>query len=208
MVTIGATSCHKRVLKGSGREVSETRVLSSFAKIEANGSTGISVVKDSVYSVIVTGYSNLVPLYETRVNGDRLILQYEERFWNIRNDNIRIEVHTPYVDKVSLNGSGSVTVNSGFEQDNFKADLNGSGNINVKGNKYYVIDADVNGSGDIDAETSIAEESYCRVSGSGNIYVNVNKYLDVNISGSGNVYYKGNPKVKTNISGSGDVRPR
>ena len=98
LLALGFASCHKRGIKGEGNIVSETRIVGEFAKIEANGSTDVTVVQDEEYYVIVKGYSNLVPVYKTKVNGDRLILEYKEGYWNVRNDNITVEVHTPYAD--------------------------------------------------------------------------------------------------------------
>jgi hypothetical protein len=50
-----------------------------------------------------------------------------------------------------------------------------------------------------------ADTAYATISGSGNIMVNVKKYLDATISGSGNIKYSGTPVVDTHISGSGSV---
>lgn len=209
ILAMGVTSCHKRVIKGEGPDVSETRTLATFSKVEANGSSDVTIVKDSVYMVIVRGYSNLVPAYETKVKGDRLVLEFKDNFWNVKNDNIRVEVHTPYVDKVSINGSGDIYTGSGFVQDHFEGDINGSGNISVSNNVYKSLKADVNGSGTFNSETCEVEDVNTEISGSGDIYVKVSNHLKVRISGSGNVYYRGNPATTDiDISGSGKVNKR
>lgn len=209
ILAMGVTSCHKRIIKGEGADVSETRTLATFSKVEANGSSDVTIVKDSVYMVIVKGYSNLVPAYETKVKGDRLVLEFKDNFWNVKNDNIRVEVHTPYVDKVSINGSGDIHTGSGFTQDHFEGDINGSGSISVSNNVYKSLKADVNGSGTFNSETCEAEDVNTDISGSGDIYVKVNNHLRVRISGSGNVYYRGNPATNDiEISGSGKVSKR
>ncbi|MCB9046351.1 MAG: DUF2807 domain-containing protein [Chitinophagales bacterium] len=209
ILAVCTTSCHKRALRGEGPTVSETRYVGEFSKIEANGSTHIEVVHDDVYSIIVTGYSNLVPVFETKLKGDRLILQFKDFYWNVRNDNITVEVHTPYLDKTSMNGSGNIAVGSGFEQDNFNADINGSGDISVKGNSYKSLYAKINGSGGFSSEYSEADRVEVNISGSGSAYVKANDYLKVRISGSGDVYYRGNPStLDTDISGSGKVHKR
>jgi len=209
LLAIGTTSCHKKVLRGEGPTITETRFVGEFSKIEANGSARVVVVEDDDYSVIVTGYGNLIPMYETKVNGDRLVLQYKDRFWNVRNDNITVEVHTPFVDKVSLNGSGNISIGSGFDQTRLMTDINGSGNIYVSGSKYNSVSADINGSGTFDSENSDVNNVYISISGSGDAYVSVNEYLKVNINGSGDVYYRGDPgRVETSISGSGKVHKR
>jgi hypothetical protein len=54
-----------------------------------------------------------------------------------------------------------------------------------------------------------AQKARCRVSGSGNIALNVSKELDASISGSGDIRYSGNPpSVRTKVSGSGDISSR
>ncbi len=52
-----------------------------------------------------------------------------------------------------------------------------------------------------------ATQCAVRISGSGNVEINVKDELDATISGSGSVSYKGSPsKVNSNASGSGKVR--
>ncbi|MBZ0098076.1 MAG: DUF2807 domain-containing protein, partial [Taibaiella sp.] len=147
LLALGFASCHKRGIKGEGNIVSETRMVGEFAKIEANGSTDVTVVADDEYFVIVKGYSNLVPIYKTNVSGDRLILEFKEGYWNVRNDNITVEVHTPYVDKVSLNGSGSIYVGAGYDHERLDANINGSGNVEVANSTFRYMDVFINGSG-------------------------------------------------------------
>lgn len=209
LLALGFTSCHKRGIKGEGNIVSETRIVGEFAKIEANGSTDVTVVADDEYYIIVKGYSNLVPIYKTRLNGDRLILEFKEGYWNVRNDNITVEVHTPYVDKVSLNGSGSIYVGNGYNHDRLDAHINGSGNINVGASIFKYMDVNINGSGNFNSENTDVNNVYVKISGSGDASVYVIDYLKVRISGSGNVYYRGNPgTVDLDISGSGKVHKR
>ncbi len=209
LLALGFAACHKKGIKGEGNIVSETRIVGDFAKIEANGSTDVTVVADNEYYVIVKGYSNLVPIYKTKVNGDRLILEFKEGYWNVRNDNITIEVHTPYIDKASLNGSGSIYVGSGFKHDRLDAHINGSGDIEVTGNTFGYMDVNINGSGSFNSETTDVGNVYVKISGSGDAYVTALDYLKVRISGSGDVYYRGNPgTVDLDISGSGQVHKR
>lgn len=209
LLALGFASCHKRGIKGEGNIVSETRTVGEFAKIEANGSTDVTVVADDEYFVIVKGYSNLVPIYKTKVNGDRLILEFKEGYWNVRNDNITVEVHTPYVDKVSLNGSGSIYVDAGYDHERLDANINGSGNVEVARSTFRYMDVFINGSGNFNAETTEVNNVYVKISGSGDAWVYVLDYLRVRISGSGNVYYRGNPgTIDTDVSGSGQVHKK
>lgn len=207
-IALSIASCHKKAIRGEGSDISETRNVSKFAQIEANGSHSITVVKDDKYFVIVSGYSNLLSHYETRVSGDRLILEMDNDFWNVKNDNIRVEVHTPYVDDVKLNGSGNMIVHSGFKQESFRAKVNGSGDISVSNNNYETTNIEVNGSGKCDMENCEVERVNANISGSGSIYVNVLEHLKVRITGSGDVHYRGNPTMDLDVTGSGKVKKR
>lgn len=207
-LVITTTSCHKNIIRGGGKEETETRIVGEFKKIDVDGSTNVTVVKDNEYHVIVSGYGNLLPAYETRLKGERLHLGYKPGYVNIRNDNIRVEVHTPYVDEVQINGSGNVNVNSGYDLNNFRAEVNGSGDMTISGNFYKEFEAYINGSGTIDAETTEVNRANVKISGSGNMYLRVIDYLDARITGSGDIYYYGNPTAVIEISGSGNVHKR
>lgn len=199
------SSCIKERLKGEGDIISETRSVSYFHTVESDGDNRVSVVRDSVYKVIVTGYENLVPEFRTSVSNGKLHLEYDDDFY-VRNDNIQIEVHAPVIENVRIEGSGRIEVRSGFTGGRFEGHIDGSGSIEVQGGSFGVMVADINGSGDIRCDQAICDTAYADISGSGDIDVNVSEYLDARISGSGTIRYRGNPVVKSNISGSGTVK--
>ncbi len=209
VLALTVTSCHKRALKGSGPEGSETRYIGDFSKVELNGSTTVRVNKSDDYYVVVSGYNNLLPQFETKVKGDRLILQYNDRYWNVKNDNIIVDVYTPYVDGLNISGSGDITMGAKFELDELKGKISGSGSMVLANSVINTIRLDVNGSGNIAAKNIQCHNAHVDISGSGDIYVRADSYLGVNISGSGDVYYYGNPgSMDVNISGSGKVHKR
>jgi hypothetical protein len=126
--------------------------------------------------------------------------------------------------RLSVSGSGNMMVDVDASG-NMDADVSGSGNMELKA-KCTNADFGVSGSGKIEASGSASQVSasisgsgkvlagdletdVCevRISGSGDVEINVKKELDANIAGSGNVRYKGNPsKVNSHSAGSGHVR--
>ena len=122
---------------------------------------------------------------------------------------------------VQLSGSGYIEMN--VDANDVNAELSGSGyfkmyvETNHLGGKisgsgemeFYGFsnraDLNISGSGSFHAYDLPVNECYASISGSGNMYVNVNNYLNVNISGSGNLYYLGNPAIDSKITGSGSV---
>ena len=109
------------------------------------------------------------------------------------------EAETLYV---SISGSGDGVIDAVSEE--IEAKISGSGELQMFGsaNKgtYFI-----SGSGEIRAYDLVLQECYADISGSGDMFISVEDYLDVTISGSGSVYYLGDPVIDTHISGSGNV---
>lgn len=199
------SSCIKERLKGEGDIISDTRSVSPFHTVESDGDNRVSIVRDSVYKVTVTGYENLVPEFRTTVSNGKLHLDYDDDYY-VRNDNIQVQVHAPAIENVRIEGSGRIEVRPGFTGDHFESHIDGSGSIEIQGGIFRELVADINGSGKIRCDGAVCDSAYADISGSGEIWVQVNNYLDVDISGSGTVHYRGSPVVKTRISGSGKVQ--
>src|SRR6267154_575449 len=119
--------------------------------------------------------------------------------------------------ELKVSGSGSLDIEADAKGE-VKADVSGSGDLSVKGS-CQSFDSGVSGSGKVNIEATISgsgkvlaadlEVSKCdvRISGSGDVEINVKDALDANISGSGSVSYKGNPsQLNSHASGSGHVR--
>ena len=85
-----------------------------------------------------------------------------------------------------------------------ETEISGSGQILLSGSAHDH-NIDISGSGDVRAYGLVTQNTWVRISGSGNSEVTVLEYLNVNVSGSGSVYYKGNPDIQANISGSGTI---
>jgi hypothetical protein len=201
------SSCYKNSIKGEGTVTSDTRSVPSFSSVAANGDVDVEIHASETDKVIVTGYQNLVPVYKTKVRDGRLTLEFEDQYWNVRNNNIKVDVYTRDVDGVIMNGSGDIYVGADAAAENMNAEINGSGNITISTNNCHEMNLKVNGSGDINARSAHAENSDVRISGSGDIKLTVHSYLDAHITGSGNIDYWGNPeRVDTEISGSGKIR--
>lgn len=101
-----------------------------------------------------------------------------------------------------LTGSGNI--NYYVESNNLSTAISGSGAINLIGTATTTSNI-ISGSGNLNAFSLLSDNVQATISGSGNIYVNALKQLNVTISGSGDVYYLGDPILNVNISGSGSV---
>ena len=103
--------------------------------------------------------------------------------------------------------SGSGEINLENYTNAMDVRISGSGNLDLVGtgenNKFTV-----SGSGLIRSYNFMQETCEARISGSGDMQVEVNQNLNVNISGSGSVYYMGEPSLNVTITGSGKVIKR
>ena len=101
-----------------------------------------------------------------------------------------------------ISGSGNITLESYTNSNN--TNISGSGNIDLTGESSSG-SLTISGSGHISSYNYTQSDCIAKISGSGDMYLNVTDYLDVNISGSGSVYYIGNPTITVKITGSGQV---
>lgn len=204
--SVAFTSCRKNRLRGEGSTISDTRYVSNFTKILADGSNDVEVRPSNENRIVITGYENLVPAFETNVDDGVLRLHYKDKYFNIKNNNLRITVYSKDVNTVKLNGSGSITIDEDMKSSYMEAEINGSGSVTINNNHFDKMKLKINGSGDIESRRGVGEDVEALISGSGDINVTAENTLYAKISGSGTVYYWGNPSVSTDVSGSGRVR--
>lgn len=104
-----------------------------------------------------------------------------------RNYDLRIEIQSPTVPSVAINGGGTIIASAGFAtQSQLSAAVNGGGEINLRAVVARNISAAVNGGGLI--RTGHAAS------------------LSAAVNGGGEVRYAGNPQVSSAVRGGGSVR--
>ncbi|HSM94782.1 MAG TPA: DUF2807 domain-containing protein [Rhizomicrobium sp.] len=100
---------------------------------------------------------------------------------------LEVEVTTPSLTGVEIDGSGKIDAQGGFpQQQKLAIEINGSGNVDLMDMPAAVTDVAIHGSG--------------------KVHVNTQRDLDVEIAGSGSVVYGGNPHISQTIMGSGEVK--
>jgi len=220
-----ATSCiDDFTIHGNGIEATEGRLTTTFNKVKSEGAFDVHITQGNKREVVITAESNILPYIEADINAHTLRI-HVRGLHNIKNRlPMQVYVTTPHLDGVVQSGSGIVTTDF-FESDDFDAVVSGSGRIETAVNTHSInaivsgsgtlylagdaFDSDfaVSGSGRIEALDFEVRDCDAKISGSGNIWTKVERYLSAAISGSGNVYYHGSPSIETHISGSGKVIP-
>ena len=220
MITI--TSCTKDWcgVEGVGPVRSEERHLTNFNGVDLQMGGRVNLIEDSVFSVVVTTYSNYHPLINTYVRAGTLVIDSRK---SLRDENVTIDVHIPSLEYLNIGGSGDIYTAATIHSSFVRINVSGSGRIDFSGN-VSTMDASISGSGkiilqgsainskmrisgsgDIKAYSMPCQNNEATISGSGTIETNVSDNLIATISGSGDINYIGYPSVQTHISGSGNV---
>ncbi|QGY43287.1 hypothetical protein GM418_06320 [Maribellus comscasis] len=225
IILFGATSCiDDFTISGNGIPATEGRITLDFNKVQSEGEFDVHITNGDEFEVVVNAESNILPYIETNVSRNKLRI-YIRGLHNVKN-RLPMEVYitTPYIEGITQSGSGVITTDYFITNDmkvaisgsgrietamdalNLDAVISGSGNLDLSGSSNFG-DFLVSGSGKINANDLSLRNCEATISGSGNMWVNVDNYLKASISGSGSVFYYGNPSIEKHISGSGNVIP-
>ena len=169
---------------GNGNVTSQERTVEGFNGITLDGLGNVNVHPGKDYKVVVTTDSNLHDRVLTTVNDNTLCITQRSGSFNAKE--LKIDVYLPEPTSISLNGSGTVTVNSGSASE-LTLSLSGIGNIN--------------------AQNFQVQDVHITLPGAGNARIWVTNSLTGTISGVGNIRYKGNPTINVNRTGAGNITP-
>lgn len=199
-------SCKKEKIKGTGEIITEPRSVADFYNVSLSGSSDVFITQGNDFEVKVKGYENIVPELETKVQDGTLLIAFKPNT-NVSNDNSEVHITMPNLNSVALSGSGNINAAGSFSgSGNFKATIDGSGNIVLESGDANNYRVDISGSGSVKSFGMISKQAAITIAGSGNVELTVTENLNSTINGSGNVYYKGNPPgVYSKITGSGQV---
>lgn len=209
-------------ISGNGNIQTQNRLISGFDAISSSGDYQVNVIPGAEFSVQVKAESNLLPYIETELSGRTLKIGTVGVHSIRHHEPIEVLITQPELTRLNLSGSGYIK-SGNFACENIQITISGSGDIeaqmnakmvtaNVSGSGNLLLagnagasDFRISGSGKIMTYDLLQENCQSTISGSGDIYVQVNQTLRASISGSGCVYYIGNPSVQSSISGSGKV---
>ena len=212
---------------GNGKSASEARDTGEFNAIAISGNIALKLRQGSAPSVVVHGDSNLLPLIETVVEGDKSLQLRWRRGVSVRSHApVVVEMVAPQVQAVASAGSGDIQINT-MKVPRLSLSIRGSGGLRataLNAEDLAISSAgssdlklaglasrmtiQLSGSGGVDAGELRSEDVTVSIAGSGAATVHASRRLVVSIAGSGNVLYGGEPSVQRSIAGSGSVRKR
>lgn len=217
------SSCILDCVHGSGNQVSQTRNITSFNRIEISGGYKLILKQDSSLSLKITADDNLLKYIKTVNDGDRLKIYNRRNFCNsgavvvylgireLRQLKASGAVETTsdgaiHTGDLDLDLSGATKTTLELNAAHVSIDGSGATEVNLKG-QATTNDIDLSGVGNVHAFDFVVGTCNVETSGMGHCDVNALNALHVHSSGVSDVRYKGNPgDVTDDKSGAGSVK--
>jgi Putative auto-transporter adhesin, head GIN domain len=191
-------------------QTKETRPVETFTKISFRVPGKLYLKQGSPQKVEIEGDREALEKIETEVEGGRLIIGNEDKWfnwsWN-EDDKVNVYITVKDIEGLNVSGSGDLIAQTKLIGNDFDLKVSGSGSLQAEIEAQGDIEGDVSGSGDM------ILKGKCRnydsdVSGSGKIDLSlaIADKANFGLSGSGKIIASGSAQsVKTSISGSGKV---
>jgi len=189
---------------GQGNVITEKRELPAFHALHSDAVSEITIVQDSIVSVEVKGYENLVPLLLTSVENGVLVITMKKHLHLVGSTHTEVIIHIPSLDEMEMDGVGSISSQGNFNFKDLTINLSGVGSIDLSGQAKKVIIND-SGAGAVHCKNLLSDTTIATTSGVGSIRCNAIKYLNATVSGVGSISYTGDPVVEKTVSGVGSV---
>ncbi|MEQ1558280.1 MAG: head GIN domain-containing protein [Methyloglobulus sp.] len=194
---------NNQVVNGSAIMAHEKRQVGAFDRVITEGSIDIRYQQSAVTNVEISGDQTILPLIKIEANAGLLRISSTESYQSRLP--IVVTMSAPHIKQLTMNGAGDAELND-LDEDEFKLELNGSGNVVANGRAGEVI-VKIDGSGDVNAKNLISQKADVSINGSGNLALTTSQYLKTNLVGSGDVTYYGHPKqVEKQMNGSGEIK--
>ncbi len=188
-------------------EVSQTRDVATFTKIQVNGAVELKLVAGKDQSVQVTTDDRWIENITTEVRNDTLIIDMDDIDWNDDNDGILINITMAVLEELVVEGAVDADLED-IDSPELNLTINGAGDVNVEG-KCGELEVDIRGAGDISARGLECEVASVSIFGAGDADVFASKEITAKLMGVGDVTVYGNPqKINRSIFGLGDFRVR
>lgn len=208
--------------EGKGNIVKKEIVLESFDEITIEGNYQLFLSQGESQKIYIESHENLIPFLNTEVNRGEWRIDFDPCVESSKPINIYATVVN--LEKLNIEGSGSIKgesliksnqlnlnidgsgeINLELDVKELESEVNGSGDIQLRGTtKKHTIE--INGSGDVEAYDLLSDNCEIEINGSGDVKVNVSYDLKAEVNGSGDIYYKGSVKnINSSINGSGNL---
>lgn len=194
-------------------QAEESRQIKGFERIELLGSIDVKYEQTDSFSVVVKAPVKVIKDVETRVEGNKLVVNMKgsNKIINIGvsdGDDVTVYVTSPDFLGIDLRGSGDFECKQLLDTDNLDISLKGSGDIKFDDIICDQVNVSLVGSGDVDLKRVKMLRSSVDLVGSGDVKVHFDEggAVDSHLTGSGDITLSGHVQnYKSNVRGSGDM---
>jgi hypothetical protein len=199
----------------------ETRQVSNFNGIAAEGPFNVHINIDGTESVKISTEPDIIKVIETVVENGTLKIKFKDHLQDGEGNTsgpIDIYVSAKTLTLLVKNGSGSITVDKGvltgtkvnivltgsgsitspIKSESLNTVINGSGSVALNG-ATGKSETTINGPGSLNSRHLEVKDASVLINGSGNAYFIADNSISAHVNGSGNVIYSGNATVTGGI---------
>jgi hypothetical protein len=221
MVTL--SSCKFNCKKGSGNQVTETRRVGDFSKLDISGSYKVVIKQDTAATLSITADDNLMQYIKTDVSGGKLYIHSSHSICSSGTFVLKITLRD--LSLIKSSGAVDITSDGKITTKDIELDLAGASKITMDLNAANVStrgkgltdlnltgqasshNVELTGSGQLNALDFVVSDYRIETHGASHCKINVLNQLDVNSSGASDVEYRGNPAhVNNNKSGASSLK--
>ena len=214
------------VVRGSGVLATETREVSDFDSVQLDGAGKLVITQGETTALTVEAEDNIISSLKSTVQGNTLVLGYEERFWQralLPTETIIYTLTVSDLNTIVFNGASdlemdsfdtqslSITVNGAAQVtiDNLTADslrvqINGTGTVSI-GGEVISQKIGIDGTGTVQNGNLKTAQTEVEANGLGIATVWATESLDITFNGGGTLNYYGEPAIIQNINGAADI---
>ena len=197
-----AAGCRWGGIMGNGHVVTDTRSISDFSEIEADGGFQIEW-RTGPPSLSITTDENLLRYISNENIDHRLRLHSQGNLWPTHHINVLIS--SPTRSGAKLTGAARLTAKQ-LSGHSFAIESTGAAKVMLDGNVDELV-TDMTGASRLEAESLQTKTAEISSTGASHAEVAVSETLKVSITGAGKVIYSGNPPtVEKHITGAGSIR--
>lgn len=192
-----------------GDDITELRQVEGFQSVELRGAGELIIEVGPPTSVAISGRARTLQYTETRVNGDRLIIDVAKRRWGWlgQQGRLKVNISTPKLVALHSSGAGDISI-SGLNGGDHQIHVAGAHDVKATGKVDNLI-VSLDGAGNIDYHKVIAANATVTLNGAGDAKVQVTHVLRATVNGVGAIHYDGQPeKVESQIHGVGSISRR
>jgi hypothetical protein len=202
LVIVGAAGCRWGGIMGNGHIITDTRSVTDFSEIEADGGFRIEW-RSGPPSLSITTDENLLRYISNENVDHRLRLHSRGNLWPTRH--LEVSISSPTREGAKLTGAARLTAKQ-LSGHSFAIESTGAAKILLDGTVDDLV-TDMTGASKLEADELQTKTAEISSTGASHAEVAVSDSLKVSITGAGKVIYSGNPPtIEKKISGAGSIR--